>query len=215
MKNSNLDLVFSNAVKTSLAVARSTWIDKAQTGLKSSRESYIAGISDVYLEDELSGYVELKGKLPIMLELGFSSFDMKDGFSKSLKKKESKEGSWYLTIPFRHYTSGNTNVMPRKILNAAKKLGNNQVLSAAIVRDLGYRPQVSFTGYEWKNSKYDSLKHVVKQYKNSKRGTYITFRRVSENSDKRAFIHPGYKGLNAIDDVARAAEKAFYDAIGD
>ncbi|MBU5669516.1 hypothetical protein KQI68_06645 [Peptoniphilus sp. MSJ-1] len=213
--NDNFDLEIGKAIETALIVGRNTWIDKAQKGLKSSREQYIRAISDVYVEDTNSGYIELRGTFPVMIETGFTSFDMKMNFSKSTKKRKGKNGRWYLTIPFRHYTSGTTNVMPSKILKAARKLRNGGVLREAIVRDLGFGPQTSKTGYRWKNSKYDGLRRVVKNYESSTRGYYMTFRRVGSASDPRAFIHPGYKGLHAIEEVKKNAEKAFFDALGD
>lgn len=203
----------SNALKATLAYAKSTWTSIAQQELKSSREDYISGISAVIMEDPLSGYITLKGKFPVMLEQGFNQFDIKSGFEKSPKAKSKPDGGWYLTVPYRHYTTSTFNpTMPKDIMKQAKNLNPGEQLSEALVSALGYKRGTSHTGYQWKNTMYDNLTRITKEYDSGKiHSQYITFRRVSDNSDPNSWIHPGYKGLKALDKVAPMTEKFFYD----
>lgn len=210
--NDFIDDIASEALKATLTYAKDSWTEEAQKGLKSTRPEYIPAIRGVFMESPLSGYIELVGRFPVMLEEGFSSFDMKDGFMKSPKKKETKDGNWYLTVPYRHRTSGNTSVMPNSIKKHATKLSDGDRLSQLLVRQLGYEPQTSKTGYAWENSKFDSLQRIVKEYSGgAKRSQYMTFRRVSSKSDPKSWIHPGYKGLKALEKVSKKAEEFFYD----
>lgn len=201
----------SNAVKASLLFARSEWISLAQQKLTSTREDYISGISDIQMTSPYSGYIELIGNFPQMLETGYSGFDMKQGFSNSPKKTKTPNG-WYLTIPYRHRTSGSVGVMPNDIKSATKKLGDGQSLSEKLVAALGYQRETSHAGYTWKNRKYDKLTKINKQYASgATRSQYLAFRRVSNNTDPKAWIHPGYKGLHALDSVVPKTETFIYD----
>lgn len=208
-----IDKLGRQALITALNVARDQWIKEAQEGLHRSRQDYLSGLTKPKIQG-MEGSISLKGDWPVMLEKSFSSFDLKDGFSKSRYKKMGKGGRWYLSIPFRHYTSG-YNKMPQAILKVARKLQNGEALEEALVRDLGFSPQVSFTGYQWKNSQFDSLNRIIKEYKNKKSSQYMTFRRVSQKSPAESWQHPGFKGLHAADKVAKKAEEAFYQVLGD
>lgn len=207
-----LQAIASDAVKATLAYARDRWIEEAQSGLKSSRSDYIQGLSGIYMSSPTSGYIELRGTFPVMTELGYGPYDMKSGFERSSNVKMSKEGKWYLTIPYRHSTSGGSiNVMPSVIEARARQLNHGEQLAQAVVRQLGYKPETSWTGYKHKNSKYDSLTRIVKEYKSGrKHSQYKTWRRVSETSDPRSWMHPGYRGLKAMPKVEKDAGKFFY-----
>lgn len=204
----------NNALRATLNYARHEWISDAQQNLRSTREDYISGLQGVTITENNKGYIELKGSFPTMIEEGYSSFDMKMGFANSPKKKETPMG-WYLTIPFRHMTASKIYpTMPKNVFKEAKKLSTGDRLTEALVRDLGYKPETSWAGYEWKNSMYDSLTRIVKEYSSGKtHGHYTTFRRVSNKTDTNAWMHPGYQGLKALDRVAPKVEDFFYDYI--
>ncbi len=213
-----IDTVASDMVKATLSYARDELIYEANTKLRSTSTDYKQAISAVTMEGPLKGYVQLNGKFPALLENGCNKFDEKIGFSKSPKRTKvvrrvdgKNEPGWYLTIPFRHRTAGRGS-LPPKILKAAKNLKYGQYLEESLVRDLGYSPQRSNTGYKWKNSKYDYLVRKTKTYKSgAKRSQYLTFRRVSDKSDPKSWFHPGLKGIKAFPKVSKKAEKFSYD----
>lgn len=207
----------SVSVQNSLAVVRSEWIRRVQNSLNSTRPLYLLGLdfdSVVYPlnNNPFSGAVMLRGKFPNMLEQGFPAFDQKIGFSKSSKKHTSKDGGWYLTIPFRHSVPGSFmygNAMSKEIYSQAKQLGNGGRLSVKGDQ------KTSWTGYVHKNNIYDGLTRVVKSYNNPNTGKttnqsqYFTFRRVSDKSDPLAFWHPGYKGVKLAQQLETYALQIF------
>lgn len=205
----------SEKLQLSLNVGRDKWVQEAQKGLKSTLSTYLNGLGTVVMESPTKGYVSLVGTFPGMLENGFNKFDMKNGFENSPKKKIGKNGKWYLTIPYRHSINSNVTPksnMPTSVYEKAKQLKGTEYLSESLVRTLGYSPQTSFTGYQWKNSKYDGMQHIVKTYNSGKSiGQYITFRRVGENTDEKAWQHPGYKGIKALPKVEKAVADFFYE----
>lgn len=209
--------IVSEALQSTLAMMRYEWLSVAQNELKSTLESYKAGLREPVMTDPLKGFIELQGTFPNMVETGYTGFDIKDGFANSPKRKkkngENNDAGWYFTVPFRHYTSSSLGqTMPKDILKEARKLQHKQTLSSALVRRLGYHPQTSHTGYTWKNAQYDSLQRIVKEYDSGKKhGQYITFRRVSDKSDPRSWIHPGYKGLHALDKIENKAGTFFQE----
>lgn len=220
----DLEDVASGIYKATIAKARDSWVKQAQSKLGSSREEYIEAIGAPVDTSKTSGYIELKGTFPNMIEHGFGQFDMKVGFSKSPKKeeivKDEKTGritGWYLTIPLRHKTPGNgPSAMPRNIYKEAKKMDHGEQLSEILVRALGYGPEISHAGYKWQNSKYDNIQRSIKTYDSGyKRSTYTSFRRVSNKSNPRSWIHPGRKAANLTSQVTKETEEFFDDYVKD
>ena len=209
------------AITSSLAVIKDKWQQEAQHKLNSTRPLYLMGLdfnSIVYPYDgeQFSGAVILRGELPNMIESGFNPFDMKLGFSKSPKRKitKNKNGSsgWYLTIPMRHGTPNSflySNPMPKDIYSEAKKLKNKQSLSVSGGQE------TSWNGYTHKTNKYDGLTRIIKSYTNpdtnktTKQSYYMTFRRVSNNSDPLSWHHPGYIGAKIADTILPYSSSVF------
>lgn len=123
------------AIETAIYAAEKRIIRLATDGLNKTRREYIQNISRptfVFGNVMMFGKLELTGMLPNMLEQGATAFDMKEGFRKSNKTRWSinkKNGirNWYLTIPFRHATSGAggfssafASKMPKHIEDAVK-----------------------------------------------------------------------------------------------
>jgi hypothetical protein len=187
--------------------------EKAADVLGQTRQEYQRSI---YIEkiDDFNYVVGLVGWLPNAIEQGVSAFDQKEWFEKSNKVKYNKEGDWYLTIPFRHGAEGTigestvfTGTMPSEVYEQAKVLKPKESLKA---RNLPVgliepkaKPRIGkskiFEEYQRKHSIYEGIQ---RKEDNKGRGTYTSFRRVGENSDDGAWIHPGFEAKNL-------AEKAF------
>lgn len=199
------------SITTTLAVIKDRWQSEAQQKLHSTLPLYLMGLdfnSVVYPYggDAFSGAVELHGKFPNMLEKGFPAFDMKQGFGKSQRATHTKSGGWYLTIPIRHSTPGAFmygKPMPPNIYAQAKKLSNGKSLSVP-----GGAAK-SWTGYQHKANIHDGLTRIVKSYGRAKQSQYMTFRRVSNNSDPQSWMHPGYIGAKIADDLQPFAATTF------
>jgi hypothetical protein len=205
----------SLSIQTSLAVVRDEWVNRIQNTLHSTRPLYLQGLDFnsviyPYGSDVFSGAVQLRGTLPNMLENGFGPFDEKIGFSKSSRKHTTKNGGWYLTIPYRHSTPGSYlygNPMSKQIYAQAKTLQHNESLRVAGGQ------KTSWTGYVHKANIDDGLTRIVKSYHNPNTGKvtnqsqYYTFRRVSNNSDTLSWMHPGFKGTKMVDQLQDFALK--------
>lgn len=200
-----------DSITTTLAIVKDRWQTEVQQKLNSSRPLYLMGLdfnSVVYPygNNAFCGAVELHGKLPNMLETGFSSFDMKVGFSKSSKAIQKKGGGWYLTIPLRHSTPGSFmygSPMSKSIYSQAKKLGNREHLSFPGAGN------TSWTGYRHKNKIHDGLTRIIKNYNNTSQSQYITWRRVSDKSDPKSWMHPGYAGIKVAEKLGPFANDTF------
>lgn len=188
--------------------------------LKGTGERYKNNIR-VVDEGRMSGAVILdysKDPLIQMIEEGATPFDMKEGFSKSSKKKIKKDGGWYLTIPFKvgspgASVTGFANVMPSQIYNIAKE----KVINPLNNRSQGIKKDELPKGFEIPKTRaaivipesktFAEYKHKASIFqgiyksKDEKTGqnVYGSFRRVSDNSDENAWIHPGIQERNLMD----------------
>ena len=200
-----------STVESSLAFIKDRWQQQAQQKLHSTLPLYLLGLdinSILYpLEgNPFAGAVELRGKFPVMLEKGFSQFDMKIGFSNSKHKIAKKDGGWYLTIPMRHSTPGSYmygNTMSKDMYGVAKKLPDKGKLT---IKGSGDK---SWTGYQHKSNKYDGLTRIIKSYNKAKQSQYFTFRRVSDKSDPLSWKHPGYMGVKIAESLEPYAKNVF------
>lgn len=221
----------------------SEWL-KASNSLHGTRAQYQAGI---YIKkvDYNSAIIGLTGWLPNAIEQGISAFDLKIGFEKSNKKiitlRTDKNGNtetgWYLTIPFRHATAGSlgesqafSGVMPNDISKIARSLGEREHIKKAMLppsytQNLGSRPRVVgydgvvYETYQHKSSIYEGIE---KSGKARHRG-YVSFRRVSDRSDKNSWIHTGIQARNfldkaimnsQLDNIKRSEIDNFLDSLG-
>ena len=203
---------FMDNVMGDLAVEFSEYWKNAAKDLASTRKQYQRA---VYVEklNSKDYIVGLAGQLPNMLESGSPPFDIKEGLKKS--PKYTKDGKMYINVPFRFATSGAlgessifSGKLPSKIEKAARVLPDKKALSKKglpkELRNLGVRDRVItksrvFEEYRHKNSIYEGLS---RRADSANRGQYMTFRRVSENSDPDSWIHPGFE-------AKRFAERAF------
>lgn len=182
--------------------------DREANVLKSSRQEYKNSIY-VNKVNDLTYEVGLIGFVPNAIENGLDPFDEKHGFERSNKVKSSKEGGWYLTVPFRHASAGALgenpvfqNVMPSQVYSVAKKLSQSEGLNVKNLpgefRVKNVRPEVVsksriFEEYQHKHSIHSG---IIKKKDSTGRGTYVSFRRVSNNSDDNSWIHTGIEARN-------------------
>lgn len=212
----NVDEMMSFVIKELTGLFAREWQTQASKELTSSRKDFINSII-VGEEGRFRGFVMLVGQVPNMIEDGAEPFDMKIGFLKSDKKKMGSSGP-YLTIPRRFATPGAlgessvfSEVLPEEIYAIVKdRKSGTSTLGGAISRGAGLKlpdipeqfrvPEVRqkivtksriWEAYQNKASKYEGLQRVQKTYESATQGQYISFRRVSNNSDPDAWIHPG------------------------
>ena len=142
---------------------------------------------------------------------------MKLGFLKSAKVKQGSSGP-YLTIPRRFATPGAlgespvfSEVLPEEIYAIVRqKQSATSTLGGSVNKGAGLKlteipeqfgiPEIRqrivtkskiWEAYQNKASKYEGLQRVEKTYENVTQGQYISFRRVSSNTDPDAWIFPG------------------------
>lgn len=191
----------------------------AEQELKTTRRRYIQNIK-VVDSGKMEGTVLLdysKDRLIKMIEEGSPPFDMKPDMLNSPKAKTSKKGTRYITIPFRVATPGaigESEVFAGKMPSPIYQIAKNKPLikdtpgggkrSAGIsLKEIPEQFQLKktraaiadnkgnalFESYQHKNSIYEGI--IKQQDATTGQNTYRSFRRVSENSDENAWIHPG------------------------
>lgn len=182
------------------------WMEIAKRELKSTRNEYIMSLEPKD-DGPFSAGVELVGEFPNMIEQGSDPHDMQKGFERSSKRKTTKDGkSWYLTIPFRHATPGAvaenvafSSVMNDELYRLVRKSGQVKEADLPSPYDVkGVRPEITdikgnvvYEAYQHKSPKMAGLTQYKKWYQSAGQSTYMTFRRVSPNSDPNAWKHPG------------------------
>lgn len=144
-----------------------------------------------------------------------------------------KEKGWYLTIPFRWGvpTSLGTefsNVMENPIYKAALKLkpfikGENENiiqigehLSIEQLKTIGdiYTKRLTHNvEFQGTNISYthvapirEGMIRTLKEYENTSQGTYVTFRRVSANSNKNSWIHKGLQAKHFFETALQSTD---------
>lgn len=207
----------------------------ASNDLRRTRDLYVRNLNQPEF-GRLTGTIVLTGSLPNMIESGATAFDMKQGFSKSTKKKQKKDGGWFLTIPFRWATPGSiadspafSMVMPQEVYEIAKGLKGGRTsfmgmkrtsrgitgaeLSKTPFGSSGMRAGFSSleTGVTHKEYRHRAplAQGMIKQsmfYESAMQSKYMTFRRVSDRSDKNSWIHPGISARKFFDQAIRSLD---------
>jgi hypothetical protein len=198
------------------------WEKTVDSELTQTQDVYKSAMKVEYPDYKSCVFIlEGKGdrKMALMLEMGVSPFDMKDGFSRSSKRKKSKTrpGGWFLHVPFRLATAqalATSNIfsgqMPKPIENLAKNLpGKSQLKIADIPEEFqikGMRKEIVtkdtiFPAYVHKSTMYEGIQHSPKQ----NHGQYVKFRTVANTEGQEmAWVHPGFKEYNLM---GKAMEK--------
>ena len=211
----------SEAVHAALVdTVQRTWIEYASgvTVVYSGGTFHVNTISGEYVRSiqeglrmmgSLTGEVFSTSGHGSLIEDGIKAYDQKDKLLSSPKAKTSKSGSRYITVPFRHGTPGTVTMpaMPQHVYDSAKTLGysrKNNFLTAAITgrryswggrlqkTSEGQRSHIAphpGKGYTWTTGLYSGMVKMGKE----NHSQYLTFRRVSSNSDPRSWQFPGVK----------------------
>lgn len=177
---------------------------------------YLQSIQDgVRFPEDLTGEVFSNCPYADLIENGQAPRDMKEGLLNSPKAKMSKSGNRYITIPFRHGTPGSTGLrpMPKRIYDQAKQLGYSR-RNGLLQKAWGLLTTGKWKKYTWGgrlgNDQTGRTSHIsphpgagytqktghyAGMVKMGQPGhtQYLTFRRVSDNSDPRSWQHPGVK----------------------
>ena len=200
------------------------WENIINSNLNSTRDEYKRAIYTDRPDDYTSiiGLTSRDSKLALMIETGATTFDIKEGFMNSSKKKMKANGGWFLTIPFRHATS--ESIMDLQVPGAGvsvidfMKAGQtmeaenlpepfDQIQTHEIKLNTG-----SLLTYKHKAPIHEGMhRRDISSTEKEKRGGYFTFRRVSDKSDPDAFIHPGFEPHNFMDQAM--AETQFADVV--
>lgn len=182
------------------------WEIQANQHLGATREVY-KGAIQIAERGRFSKAVYLNPAvwLANAIEMGYSGFDMKEGFLKSKKVKFTKSGDPYLTIPFRFATPGSlgestafAGVLPKEIYAVAKDLPSKKPLTLdsipskfRIPKSQELRKRVSEIESLPKNKQTSIYEGLTRSG-----GGYMNFRRVSLKSHPDSWQHPGFSEAN-------------------
>jgi hypothetical protein len=197
-----------------------TWIEYASGAyvtysggtfrVQSITGEYVRSIQDgLRFPEDLTGEVFSTSPHGDIIEDGIKPYDMKPGLLASPKAKVNKEGKRWITVPYRHGTPGTSGLqsMPKNVYSLAKNLGfsrrNNSLKAFFTGRKYEWSGRLKETnqgqrshfgshpgsGYTWKSGQFSGMVRMGGKGHTQ----YLTFRRVSENSDPRSWQHPGVK----------------------
>lgn len=230
LTKNELDEVRELVVKAYVDEAYLNTTSLAREKLGSSRGAYLDALN-IRQIDRFTWELVLdstNNPLAGMIENGASSFDMKVNFARSGKKKMTKSGGWYLTIPllFRTTNAKEKSGAPGQILPCSiydlirnspstTKEVDDKTVSTLSGDDIPkrYQPgqlmmkQLNRTADQYmpKNSIYAGL--IRNKDNASGKSTYNTFRKVSSNSDPKSWIHPGIPAYNLMDQAANSVDQ--------
>jgi len=223
MSQKDVDGLLDYTVKEITAAYAQEWENQASQNLHSSRNLYMRSII-VSDPGQFKGAVELVNDVPNMIESGRPPFDMKPTLINGKKAKTGKNGKKYNTVP---YSIGNpealeenfSTIMPKKVYEAIKDKPQDINIVGG-VRSAGltkaelpeqYREPVTKTVFDPKSQTFQEYTHknsiyegIIRQKSNvTKQNSYVSFRRVSENSDPLSWLHPGFVAMNLADKAYR------------
>ncbi len=188
------------------------WEKSVSDNLNQTKDEYLRAIN-VDFVDEFNAVIKLDGRqseLALKIEDGADPWDIKEDLKAGTKVKTSKEGNWYVDVPFRFATSealGSSPVfsatMPKQIQNIVKKISPKPLKQKDIPAQFakpGSRKEIKkpFTvpKYDHKVSVYEGLRRIET---GGRSGKYMSFRRVSDNSEDYSWIHPGLQARKFMD----------------
>lgn len=192
----------------------------ADAKLGHSADDFKNALPDAISAEKTSLKIELTGFAKDLND-GFAARDMKPDLLASPGAKTSATGGRYIDIPFKHTLktlpgSIRTSVERQvsKELSSAKSEGRptqsplrvvgslpGQVNSQQRFNSKGTTRQVDV---KQKTSIYSDMFRVAK---NKASGSYQTIRRISDNSDKQSWWHPGFEGIRALEQAKSELHK--------
>ena len=200
------------------------WQNKALDTLGGTADQYVRGL---ILVDEgwAKGAIVQTDKFSNKIELGSSPWDMKPALLAGPNAKTGKDGSRFNTVPFRFATpnaNGTSSAfsakLPKPVYKAILKKPQNISMYGGGMRSQGIKDseipksysepkknKITYnekSGYDYKSSIFQGATRIKDPVTNQNK--IMSFRRVSENSDPNAFIHPGFQAYGI-------AEKALAD----
>ncbi len=184
--------------------------------------SVIQGVSYPALGDKLTGEVTSLSPHGRIVEEGVKPFDMKQTHLSGPKVKVSKDGSKYITVPFRHQVPGQTalaDAMPRQVYEQAKRMAisrRNNILRKFFTGrsySWGDRLPREYGGEKekphWTTGRYTGMVKMTGRPHTS----YLTFRRLSEKSKPEAWQHPGVDPRPVTQAVVENTQEEIIDLI--
>jgi hypothetical protein len=216
--------------ETMAEVAYDTYLEimkKAQTGLNSTKEDYLKGLSFTAIGRN-SWVIELDGTWANKLEQGFPAYALKDVLLNSQKLVEhssssragepwvrtSKRGKKYAAVPFEHSQMRIEMKLPS--LDVINPVTKKKQKITNVFKDLNKSPiegKVGSFNIEGSDSNFKNLTKYQYTDKLSGRtkSVYMTFRMISEEST--GFIHPGFDGLHAFKEAEEKIAQKVEDAL--
>jgi hypothetical protein len=171
--------------------AMEKWIELANINLGSSSENYINS-----MRSEINGtkvILSLDGDLANMQEKGRGPFDMKPGLL-----ADHPDG---LNVPIASSAPGKGGPNPlSKNMYARIKRGIKRPGDRFAQRG-GRRTRSYDKSYLHKAPKYQGLTKSTKFWAKKTGAEYVTFRKVSKNSDPNSWWHPGFEALDLMKQV--------------
>lgn len=197
------------------------WEENINNSTHTTRNEYKKAMYVDYIDDKnaVIGLTPTESQLALMLEEGASGFDIREGMEKSSKRhfysslKDKKE-HWYITIPLTHATPSAvgesfSSIMPKAIEDVVKQQPMQGGKSSPVKID-----QLPEKYQEVLKNKTTQTPHKAPIYagiiridksstKNENRGGYMTFRRISDNSEEGSWQHPGFAALKLMEKTAQ------------
>jgi len=238
LSREQVDTILDNVVKGVTARYAQALEINVQNNLHSTRQIFCNAIK-VIDSGRLMGRVmiDYSNKLVEKLEEGSGPYDLKESLLSSPKAKMSKDGTRYITVPFRQGVPGTigdstafSGTMPEDIYAVAKKMQSKQSLSFNDLpkdyQQLQSREKIVsgdtvFEKYVHQSPIYQGLTKTTDPV--TSQNSYHTFRRISDKSNPNAFIHPGFQAHDfmgktlqsfRIDEVAGNLIDAQLDQLG-
>jgi len=183
-------------------------IQLANQNLRSTRADYIGALNFKKLDNNIY-IITLEGKHANAVEDGYDSFDQKPGLLNGPNAKITEKGTKFNTIPYGFKPQSKVSMSPkmtnmRDAVNVLiKERGLNKIIKQNGKPRQGVVARIKNTGIK----DLEGLVKIQKQYQRTVQSTYMTFRRVSSNSDPSKWIHPGFKGAHIFPMVEAFIER--------